>query len=239
MNGSWKAISLSAGLVLLAGLLLNLGCSTSGKTRFRFMNAVPDQQSLNVLVNPTATNVPVFSNVAYSTSSSYAVVASGSQPIEIEPSGTTTSLFNQSLTFAGGNDTTVVAANFSPSLKVLTFADNNSTPATNNFSLRLINVSVALGTTGPGVDIYIGQPTTPPLDITSINPTISGLSFGNASNYQTKGAGNWEIVVTAAGSKTPKADTGTLAFGSEQVRTFVFLDSQGGGQTYSLLSDLN
>jgi hypothetical protein len=238
VNRFWKAVSLGSGLLLLAGILLNLGCSSSGKTRFRFMNAMPDQNSLDVLVNPTTNTKPTFTNVAYGTATSYQAAPSGSQTVEIEPTGVSTALFNQSISFNSGADTTVMAANFTASVTVLTFSDNNSIPATNDFNLRVINVAPSLGTTGPGVDVYVEIPGT---DINTVNPpTISALGFGKASNYLALAGGNWEITVTANGSKFPAfPSTGSLSFTAGQVRTFVILNSQGGGETYSTLSDLN
>ena len=93
MNRLWKPISLAAGMLLLSGILMWAGCASGGgKTRFRFMNAMPDQNSLNILINPTVNTTPVFSNIAYGTASAYTAVSSGSQPFEIEAAGTTNSL---------------------------------------------------------------------------------------------------------------------------------------------------
>jgi len=242
VNQFWKAVSLGAGLLLLSAGLLNVGCSSSGKTRFRFMNAVPDQASLNVLVNPTANATPVFSNVGYGTASSYTAGPSGSQTIQIQQAGTSTvipivSPANGSITLGSGNDTTLIAANFTINLTVFAFTDNNSTPATNDFNLRVINVDTNPGTSGPGVVVYIG---TPPLDISGTSPTVT-VGFGGASNYLPMAGGSWELVVATAANPTfPIVDTGPLTFNAGQVRTFVITNFQGGGgNTYSLLSDLN
>lgn len=239
MSRSWKAISLGAGLLLLAGILLSVSCSSSGSTRFRFMNAMPDQNSLDVLLNATATTTPTFSNVAYATATAYQSGPSGSQQIEIEPSGSSAVIPGtpQAVDIASG-DNTVIAFNFTPSVKILGFADNNSTPATNDFNIRFIDASPALGTSGPAVDIYIETP--PGTAINNLSPTVSGLSFQAASSYVALAGGNWEVTVTAKGQKFPAfPSTGSLTFTAGQVRTFVILNSQGGGETYSMLSDLN
>jgi len=240
VNRFWKAISLVSGLLLLAGILLNVGCSSSGKTRFRFMNAMPDQNSLDVLVNPTTNTKPTFANVAYGTATSYQAAPAGSQTTELEPSGTSSVIpgSNQSININSGSDNTVIAFNFTPSVKIIGFTDNNSTPATNDFNLRVINAAPALGTTGPAVDVYVETP--PGTPINNLNPTISGMSFESASEYLALAGGNWEITVTAVGQKFPAfPSTGSLSFSTGQVRTFVILNSQGGGETYSMLSDLN
>jgi len=238
VNRLWKPISLAAGMLLLSGILMWAGCASGGgKTRFRFMNAMPDQNSLNILINPTVNTTPVFSNIAYGTASAYTAVSSGSQPFEIEAAGTTNSLKSGNISFTSGADTTVIAANFTVNATVLPFTDDNSTPATNNFNLRIINVAPFLGTTGPGIDVYVEPQNT---DITTVNATVSGLTFQSASNYLPIAGGTWDITVTAHGSKNfAFPPTGDLSFTAGQVRTFVVINSQGGGGTYALLSDLN
>jgi hypothetical protein len=238
VSRSWKAISLGAGLLLLAGILLNISCSSSGSTRFRFMNAMPDQNSLDVLLNATATTTPTFSNVAYATATAYQSGPSGSQQIELEPSGTSAVIGSAQPVDITSGDNTVIAFNFTPVFKIMDFSDNNSTPATNDFNIRFIDASPALGTSGPAVDIYIETP--PGTAINNLSPTVSGLSFQSASSYVALAGGNWEVTVTAKGQKFPAfPSTGSLTFTAGQVRTFVILNSQGGGETYSMLSDLN
>ena len=60
------------------------------------MNAVPDESNLEVLVN----NTSVANNVAYGTSTGYQTVKSGSQQVVIEPSGSSTALLTQSISFS-------------------------------------------------------------------------------------------------------------------------------------------
>ena len=59
------------------------------------MNAVPDETNLELLVNSTS----VANNVAYGTSNGYQTVKSGSQQVVIEPSGSSTALLTQSISF--------------------------------------------------------------------------------------------------------------------------------------------
>ncbi len=154
MSRMMKLIPLSIGLVSLASILLAAGCGSGSTTRFRFMNLVPDlSTNLDVLVDSKT----VSSNVAYATATGYQSIASGSRQVEVEPSGTTTALINQSITFGSGTDTTVIAANFpSPPSTLVVFTDNNSAPSANNFNLRVINMSPSLGP----ADVYVETPGT-------------------------------------------------------------------------------
>lgn len=217
-----------AAIVCVANVLLIAGCGGGGKTRFRFMNAVPDQSNLEVLVNSTS----VANNVAYGTTNGYQSVASGSQQVAIEPANSSTALLTQSITFASGTDATVIASNFSSNISTFVLTDDNSAPVSGNFKLRIVNSAPGLG----GADVYIVTPAT---DLNTVSPTLSNLGFNSASGYQSLAAGAYEIVLTPVGQKFPAVDTGSLSFSSGQVRTFVGLNSQTGGFTYTMLQDVN
>jgi hypothetical protein len=215
-------------MVAAASILLIAGCGGGGKTRVQWVNAVPDQSNLEVLVNSTSTA----NDIAYGTSTGYQTVKAGSQQVVIEPSGSSTALLTQSISFSSGTDTTVIASNFSSSIAALVLADDNSAPSSGNFKLRIVNSAPGLGP----ADVYIVAPAT---DLNSVSPTLSSLGFDSASGYQSVTAGSYEIILTPAGQKFPAIDTGSLSFSSGQVRTFVALNSQAGGFSYAMLHDVN
>ena len=119
-------------------------------TRFRLMNAVPDESSLDLLVDSTS----VSSDLAYGTSTGYQTTKSGSHQVAIEPSGSSTALLQQSITFASGSDTTIISSNFSLHIANLVLTDDNSAPASGNFKIRVVNASPGLGP----ADVYIVAP---------------------------------------------------------------------------------
>jgi len=223
---SVRLMSFCAGILCVATVLLIAGCGGGGGTRFRFMNAVPDQASLEVLVNGTS----VANSVAYGTSTGYQSESSGSQQVVIEPSGSSTALLTQSISFGG--DTTVIASNFSSNISALVFTDDNSAPASGDFKLRIINDSPSLGP----ADVYIVAVGT---DLNTVSPNLSSLASGTASAYQSLAAGVFEIELTLPGQKFAAIDTGSLTFSGAQVRTLVGLNAQAGGFTYTMLQDVN
>lgn len=228
MSGRWKLFTFGAGLLLLAASLLGVGCSNSGQTRYRFINAISgaDFGSVDVFVD----TVRAFANIAPNTGTAYTNISGGSHQVLINSSGTSNGLIpTQPVSFSGGNDTTLIAAtNSAAEDKLLVFTDNNTVPATGDFNIRFINGSTIYG----NVDIYIGAP---PLDITSgISPKIRNLAFGTATNYLVMATGTLEIVVTPTGILQNVIDTGGIAYGTSAVRTFVPLNN-----TYLLLDDLN
>ena len=218
-----------AGMVCFGTVLLLAGCGGGGgSARSRFMNAVPDESSLEVLVDSTA----VSSHLAYGTTTGYQSAQSGSHQVAIEPAGSSTVLQQQSITFASGADTTVIFYNFSQSASDIVLADDNSAPASGDFKIRIVNASPNLGP----ADVYI---VTPGTDLNTVSPTLSNLAFGSAASYQSLAAGSYEVVLTAAGQKLKAIDSGSISLSSGQVRTLVGTNSQSGGFSYTLLQDVN
>ena len=192
------------------------------------MNAVPDESSLEVLVDSTALS----NNLAYGTSTGYQSAQSGSHQVAIEPSGSSTALLQQSITFSSGTDTTVIFYNFSQSAADMVLTDDNSAPASGDFKIRIVNASPNLGP----ADVYI---VTAGTDLNTVSPTLSNLAFGSAASYQSLAAGSYEVALTAAGQKLKVIDTGSISLSSGQVRTLVATNSQSGGFSYTLLQDVN
>lgn len=191
------------------------------------MNAVPDESSLNVLVDSTS----VANNLAYGTSTGYQSAKSGSHQIAIEPAGSSNTLLQQSVSFASGSDTTIIASNFSSNIANLVLTDDNSAPTSGDFKIRFVNAAPGLGP----ADVYIVAPAT---DLNTVSPTLSNLAFGATANYQSLTAGSYEIVLTPVGEKFSAVDTGSLTFAAGQVRTFVGLNSPSGFSD-TILQDVN
>jgi len=215
-------------LLMCIGMSVS-GCGGGGKTRMRMMNAVPDESNLALLIDGTS----IAGNVAYGTSTGYMNVNSGSRHMQIEPSGATNVIIDQNISIASGTDTTMIAEKFSTNpASLLVLTDDNSAPTSGNFKLRVVNAAPSLGP----VDLYIVAPDT---DLNTVSATISNLAFGSSTGYQSLSAGAYEIELTNVGEKFPVIDTGSQAFSSGQVRTFVGLNAQSGGFTDSILQDVN
>ena len=215
-------------LLMCIGMSVS-GCGGGGKTRIRMMNAVPDGSNLALLIDGTS----VAGNVAYGTSTGYMNVNSGSRHMQIEPSGAINVIIDQNISIASGTDTTMIAEKFSTNpASLLVLTDDNSAPTSGNFKLRVVNAAPSLGP----VDLYIVAPDT---DLNTVSATISNLAFGSSTGYQSLSAGAYEIELTNVGEKFPVIDTGSQAFSSGQVRTFVGLNAQSGGFTDSILQDVN
>jgi hypothetical protein len=219
------------GVFSLCTALFTVGCGGGGsKTNVRFLNAVPDQSSVNVLLDGTV----VSTSLGYASPGSYMVTKSGSRHLQVEPSTGSTIFLDQMLNLGNGVNTTVILANRSTNSSAIVLADNNTAPATGNIKLRIVNASPSLG--GGPVDVYI---VTPGTNLNTVSPTVTSLGFGSASDYQSLTAGSYEIFFTPHQSTFAFLDTGALSFSSGQNRTVAVVDSLSAGFQIVTLADLN
>src|SRR5438128_6103178 len=114
-----------AGLVLIALASFAIGCgSSSSNAKIRLVNATPDENSLDLLVDTKN----VASGVGYGAASAYASVSSGTRHLQVEPSGTTNVLIDTSSSIGSGSNLTLVSLNFSFDISSALLTDDNSAP---------------------------------------------------------------------------------------------------------------
>jgi hypothetical protein len=217
-------------IVVLTGFAFVLsGCGQGDKTWLRAMNATPQETEIDVSLNSNS----FASNVAYGTTSDYSSVGSGSHTLQIYPPGVATPYIDETISLTAGDKYTVLSANVLSSANTLLLIDETSTPASNTAELRIVNASPVLGT----VDVYVVSPGT---DLSSVSPTISGLTFEAVSTYQSLTASKaYEVYFTVANQKTAQIDSGPVTYSNAEVRTMVALNGEAGGYTLAILKDLN
>ncbi|HZQ67077.1 MAG TPA: DUF4397 domain-containing protein [Terriglobales bacterium] len=221
-------MSLKLALALVCTLAM-LGCGGgSDHAQLRIMQASPNLSTVNVLVDSKT----VSSNIAFSQTTGYLSVASGSRHLQVEVSGTSTPILDQTLTFSSGTSTTYLAANYASSITGVQYTDDNSAPDPGKFRVRIINASPGLG----NADIYIVPSGT---NLSTVTPNFSSLAFLASSTYLSVNAGAYEVFFTLPGSKFAYIDSGPITFSAGQVRTVVSLDGASGGFTSVTLRDLN
>ena len=223
MTRLWKLAPAAIGLFALAAVLVTTGCGASS-SRVRLMNAFVGQSSLDMLINSKS----VATGVIYGAASGYSSVSSGSPNLQIENTGTTNILVNQTISIPSKSDNTILATGSG----TVVLSDNNTAPSSGNIEIRVINASATLGT----ADVYIVSSGTA---ITPGSPTFANLAYRSASGYQTLAAGSYEVIFTLAGVPQAEIDSKPLSFSAGQIRSIVGLDGQNGGFTTAVLSDLN
>ena len=209
---------------MLATLFVTAGCGSSSNARVRLMNAFLGQSSLDMLINSKS----VATGVIYGSGSGYASVSSGSPNLQIENTGTTNVLVNQTISLGSKSDNTILTTGSG----TVVLSDDNTAPSSGNIKIRVINASPTLGT----ADVYIVPSGT---SITPGSPTFAGLAYQAASGYQSLAAGSYEVIFTQQGQASAVIDSNPLSFSSGQIRSVVGLDGQNGGFTTAVLSDLN
>jgi hypothetical protein len=214
------------GLIALASF--TIGCGSSSNAKIRLVNATPDESSLDLLVDTKN----VASGVGYGSASAYASVASGTRQLQIEPTGTTSVLLETSPSVSSGSNLTLVSLNFSFNISSVLLTDDNSAPTSGDFKLRILNASPGMG----AQDVYV---VTFGTDISSVDPTFSGLGFGSAAAYSTLAAGDYEVFFTSPGQKSISLDSGKLTFSAGQIRTLLALNNPSGAFMSTLLTDAN
>jgi hypothetical protein len=220
------------GLLALCGTAFLLGCGGGGignKTNFRVMNATPDQSSVTVLLDGTATA----SSIAYGSASNYAETNSGSRHLQAEPAASTAIFLDQTVNLAGGTSSSAIIANdSSTSSSIILTDDNTASTATGHIKLRIVNAAPTIGT----VDVYVLPSGT---SINNSTPAVNSLSFESSSDYLDLAAGSYSIVFTPHGSLFPVFNTGDISFNAGQNRTIVALNNLSGSFTIGTLKDLN
>jgi hypothetical protein len=212
-------------LCLIAAGLAGCGSSTA---KARIINASPGEAAITATIGGTS----VASSLDYGTGSSYATVSSGSVSLNVEQSSTSNTVLDETINLTSKSTYTILLANYSTSVTAVTLTDNNSSPSSGQFNLRLVQASPSLG----AADVYVVSPGT---SLSSTSASVTDLSFESASTYLPLSAGTYEIYFTPTGQKTASIDSGAISFSSGEVRTVVGLNGSNGGFTTAVLDDLN
>jgi|CZKD01.1.fsa_nt_gi hypothetical protein len=210
--------------LIAAGLA---GCGSSS-AKARIVNASPGEGAITATIGGTS----VASSLDYGTGSSYATVSAGSVSLNVEQSSTSNSVLDETVSLTSKSTYTILLANYSTSVTAVTLTDNNSSPSSGQFNLRLVQASPGLG----AADVYVVSPGT---SLSSTAASVTDLNFESASTYLPLAAGTYEIYFTPTGQKTASIDSGAISFSSGEVRTVVGLNGSNGGFTTTVLDDLN
>jgi len=228
MSNRWLGVGIGVLCILGAGLLA-VGCgSSNAQSELRVLNASPNVGSIDVLVD-TAT---VASDIGYATATSYISIKSGSRDLQINTTGTTTSLLTATLSIGESTQTTVIVANYAANLGAVVLADSTTAPVSGSAQIRVVNAAPNMGP----VDIYIVPSGT---DLATTTPVATAVAFETGTDYVTETAGTYHIFFTVTGSTFAYLDSGAISFGSGQNRTVVALNSPSGSYEALTLADLN
>ena len=212
--------------LLLAVAALTAACSDEGTgpgegmARLRVVHAEARTGEVDVVVD----DIEMASDLSFLDASDYLELDAGTRQVVFLTAEST--LDSLQLNLAEGVDYTVFPCCFG-FRNSLFLTDDNAESAEGNAKVRVIHFASA-----PTVDIYL---TAPDADLEAETPTLVALRGSDASDYVEVSSGDYQIRITAAGSKTVLIDGGTQALGPGEVRTVVVVDAEGGGEPFSLL----
>jgi hypothetical protein len=206
------------------------GTGPEGEARIRVVHASPDAPPVDVLLD----DAEVLSDVPYLAASGYLETSAGDHNLKVNAAGTTTTVIDADATLADGTDYTVIASGLVAAIEPIVLEDDNSAPAAGNVRVRAIHGAPS----APAVDVYV---TAPGADLNAATPVLTNVAFGDVAEYLEVPAGDYQVRVTPAGTKTVAIDSGTLTLASGQVRTAIAVDAPGGGAPFDflVLADLN
>ena len=201
-----------------------------GESRVRVVHASPDAPDVDVLLD----DAEVLSDVPYLAASDYLEATDGEHNLKVNAAGTTTTVIDADVTLSDGTDYTVIASGLVAQIEPIVLEDDNTPPAAGSVRVRAIHGAPS----APAVDVYV---TAPGADLAAATPTLTDIEFGDVSSYLEVPAGDYQVRVTPAGTKTVAIDSGALTLSGGQVRTVIAVDATGGGAPFDflVLADLN
>ncbi len=247
--------ALALTLALAAMSLFAASCGSNAPARVRFVQAIQDAAPLDVDVSgPNVTSTQEFTDLSFlgvqPTQPGHTNIPVGSNTITGFLTGTTTQVFNDTVSWEGGQAYTVVATGLSKTgangsnVAILSVPDTIPSPPALDVEFRVIHASPS----GPSsVDVYIElNPNNGP----GLPIAIKGLLYTQASNYvsyvynpdNVTNPQGFTVYVTPSGSMTPIISETINPGAAGAARTLVLTDVQGGttmSPTFLELSDLN
>jgi hypothetical protein len=215
--------------VLLALPLVLVGCKINSinyfpptPTHIRVVNALGTTTPIDVVAN----GVTAWSSVAFETMTGYQDFSNVTTKIQIKLAGTDTVLVEQTYNPAGDQNYTLVVygTTLVPSLGIM--ADVTQAPPSGKFALNVYNAAPigngsAIGTIS--VDVYL----TPPGQVLdNVSPIFTYIAFNSGNIFGQYDAGQYQLRLTVAGTKSIVYDSGTLTFGG-QTATDLIMYSRG------------
>jgi hypothetical protein len=180
-------------------------------TQLRAIHASSDAPNVDVLVNGAI----ALKNVPYETASAFLQIPAGTTQIQVNPTGSSTSVINDTVSLAANQQYTAIAVGLvdpsapsSEQISAVLVDDPGDAPAAGNVKVRVVHGAPAV----PAVDIYV---TAPGVALPS-SPTISALSYTSVAPASGSEAlqvpgGSYEIRATLAGQSTVVFDSGTVS----------------------------
>jgi Domain of unknown function (DUF4397) len=199
----------------------------STPSALRVVHDSADAPGLSVIANGN-TAIPLVATISYEASSAYLALTPDVYDLAITPASNTSDvLAAQTVQLWPGVSQTLYA--FGPLASIAAFMTHDDTRRyATQAKLRVIQGAPTAGT----VDVYLTATGT---GIASAAPTYASIPFGTDTGFVSYVAGNYDLIVTPAGSKTPLLGPIPMTLKNAGLYTEVARDAAGGGAPYGLI----
>lgn len=221
-----------AGVVALClAIVFMIGCgggSSDTTQQLRIVMASPDATPVDILIDGTQ----IATSLAYTNSTAYLPVKSGSRHIQALTVSNSTSVFDQTISITASANETLLLTGPVAKMQSLLLTDGatNTTITTGDGKVRVVNASQTMGP----ADVYIVNAGT---SLAGATPTSPALAFGKATDYALATIGNYQVFMTQPGTTNIFLNTGPLALTQSQFQTVIAVDAVGGGFNFIALTD--
>src|SRR5690348_1826173 len=178
-NLHWRRnVGRRVGLVALClAIVFMIGCgggSNSDTTQqLRIVMASPDAPPVDILID----GAQVATSLAYTNSTAYLPVKSGSRHIQVLRVSNSASVFDQTVSITTAKQTLLLTGSVAKIQSLLlTDGATNTTVTTGDGKVRVVNASQTMGP----ADVYIVNSGT---SLAGMKPAASGLAFDKATDY--------------------------------------------------------
>jgi len=194
---------------------------------FRVFHVSADAPNVDAVVNDDFAN-PVVTDLAFPDFTGYLSVPEATYNAKVVPTGANTPVvIDADLALEAGASYSVLAVNDLANIEPLVLADTRRTIST-EAQLRIVHGSPAAG----AVDIYLVAPGT---DVNDVAPTLSNVPFKAETGYLSVAEGDYDVVVTPTGSKTPAIGPAAINLSNGGIYTIVARDNAGGGAPLNVI----
>lgn len=216
---------------LCVAIIAMIGCGggTDTTQQLRVVMASPDAPPVDILIDGNQ----VGTALAYTNSTAYQSVKTGSHRVQALTVSNSTSVFQQNISLTAGANQTLLLTGAVAHIDSVLLTDGASTTTTINTSkgqVRVVNASPGMG----AADVYILNVSS---SISGAKPVASDLAVNQATAYQLETIGNFQVFMTQPGTTNVYLNSGPLALTQSQFLTVVAVNAVGGGFNYIVLTD--
>lgn len=221
------AASAPISLLVVNGVIATEILDANATAAVRVIHASPDAPNVDAVAGDDFT-APVVTNLGYTEQSGQLDLPPGTINVKVVPTGVEAPVvIDADLALEAGESYRVYATGLLADIAPLVLVDDLRAVAT-EARLRIIHASPSAGP----VDIYLVAPGT---DITTVDAALTDVPFSAESGYLSVAPGDYDVVVTPAGSDLPAIGPATVTLSAGGIYTAAARDEFGSGTPLGLI----